>query len=96
MNASESTRNGESVRSLADATPGELIRVQLIVFEFARTSCWDLGIRQGEVLRCTEAGEAMVTVVRKDGGHLRVPTECARFVAIQAAEEAPVASVATL
>lgn len=96
MLATHSRRNGEAVRSLAEVTPGELIRVQLIVFEFARTSCWDLGIRQGEVLRCEDGGVTGMTVIRKDGSRLHVPRECARFVAVEAAEEAPLTAPATL
>lgn len=87
MIAPRHARNGGSVRSLADASPGDLVRVQLIVFEFARTSCWDLGIRRGEVLRCVGTGDDGVRVVRKDGSDLRVPAECARFVAISSADE---------
>lgn len=94
MTVLQSTRNGGSVRSLVQVSPGELIRVQLIVFEFARASCWGLGIRQGETLRCVAAGEDNVTVVRKDGSRLRVPAECARFVAVSATEEAPAGSEA--
>jgi hypothetical protein len=68
---------------LADAKPGDLVQVRLIVFELVRSRCWHLPLREGDTVRFVETGDEAVTVSRLDGTHLAVPSECARFIGVE-------------
>lgn len=68
---------------LADATPGDLVQVRLIVFELVRSRCWHLPLREGDTLRFVQSGDETVTVARLDGSQVDVPHECARFIGVQ-------------
>lgn len=71
-----------SPRCLSDAEPGDLVRVRLIVFELVRSRCWDLPLREGDMLQYIDGGGRDITVARLDGTRVLVPYECARFVGI--------------
>lgn len=70
-------------RSLSDASPGDVVRVRLIVFELVRSRCWDLPLREGDTLQLVDASDAGVVVSRLDGSRLVVPSECALFIGVE-------------
>lgn len=55
-------RTPPAIRSLADARPGERVGIRRIHFDEVRFRCAELGIREGETLRCLRhtAGEVVV------------------------------------
>ena len=76
-------RPTDSARSLADASPGDLVEVGVIAFDFVRAACWHLSIRSGETLQCVERRREGVLVARPDGARVRVPHDYARFIGIR-------------
>lgn len=70
-------------RCLSDSEPGDLLQVRLIVFELVRSRCWDLTLREGDLLRYIEDVEAGVAVSTLDGTRVTVPHECARFIGVR-------------
>ena len=69
-----------SSRSLADASPGDLVEVDVIAFDFVRTACWHLSIRPGETLQCLDRRPDSVLAARSNGVRVCVPHDCARFI----------------
>lgn len=75
--------DGQPPSTLADADPGDLIRVRLTLFEFVSHSCWGIDLQPGEVLQCLDQEDGQVLVARRDGSRLTIDADCARFVAVE-------------
>lgn len=69
-------------RTLASLLPGESGTVQSFLFGSLRSLCDDLGIRQGETVRC-RAGTAGVLILDTQDGHtVSVARDWARFIRV--------------
>lgn len=75
-------------RTLASLSPGDSGIIQSFVFGSLRTLCGDLGIRQGETVRC-RAGTGGVLILDTQDGHIvSVARDWARFIRLDAARAA--------
>lgn len=71
-----------SSRPLATLAPGEAGTVDAILFGALRALCSDIGIREGETVRC-RAGTAGVLIVDTQDGHtVSVARDWARFIRV--------------
>ncbi|HEX6134465.1 MAG TPA: FeoA domain-containing protein [Longimicrobiales bacterium] len=67
-------------RTLASLAPGESGTVSQIVFGALRALCDDLGIREGDAVRC-RAGTAGVLILDTEDGHtVSLARDWARFI----------------
>jgi len=66
--------------SLASVAPGERVRVTEIFFQIVRNRCWELGIRDGDVLECLETDDEAVLLRHPRRGVVSIERSCARFV----------------
>lgn len=74
--------------TLAMLSPGESARVEAIVFGALKTLCGDLGIREGESVKC-RAGTAGVLVLDTEDGHVvSLARDWARYIRIVPAARA--------
>jgi hypothetical protein len=71
-----------SSRSLADSSPGDLLKVRLIAFEFSSTPCWRIRLRAGDVIQCLDSDPEQTIVARANGEELTIPEGCARFITV--------------
>ena len=72
-------------RTLAMLRPGETATVGSILFGALRTLCGDLGIREGETIRC-RAGTAGVLILDTQDGHtVSLARDWARFIRLDIA-----------
>jgi hypothetical protein len=75
-------------RTLASLAPGDSGTVESFLFGSLRSLCNDLGIRQGETVRC-RAGTAGVLILDTQDGHIvSVARDWARFIRLDAARAA--------
>lgn len=72
-------------RTLADSSPGDLVRVELVRVGVTMPRCgWmDRHVRPGETLQCVDDGEAGLMLARSDGTRLMIPHDCARSVGVR-------------
>lgn len=72
------------VRSLAATCTGEAILIRRILFGTLRTYCADLGLREGDVLRC-RAGTASHLLLQTPAGRtITLERDWARFIQVSA------------
>jgi hypothetical protein len=78
--------------TLAMLGPGQSATVEAIVFAALRTMCGDLGIREGESVRC-RAGTAGVLVLDTEDGHVvSLARDWAHFIRVLPAALQPPAA----
>ena len=70
------------IRSLAFATPGELVKVEIILFDALRARCAELGIAAGDTLRCRSINHSLMTFETSRGRTVALEREWARFIQI--------------
>jgi hypothetical protein len=70
------------VRSLAVAAPGELVKVEIILFDALRARCAELGITAGDTLRCRSITHSLMTFETARGRTVALEREWARFIQI--------------
>jgi hypothetical protein len=71
--------------TLATLSPGQSATVHSIVFGALRTLCGDIGIREGERVRCRAGTAGVLVLDTEDGQVVTVDREWARFIRIHPA-----------
>jgi hypothetical protein len=76
-------------RTLATLSPGETARIASFDYDAVRGLCGDLGIREGELIRCRAGTGGMLVLDTADGRTLSLARDWARYirVALDAAAE---------
>lgn len=67
-------------RSLVDAGPGDVVKIDDIFFQIVRNRCWELGIDRGELFECRGVRDGCVVLEHEDHGRVRLEAHYARFV----------------
>jgi hypothetical protein len=90
----------EPVRSLASADAGESLHVRRILFGALRALCADLGVHEGDVVRCRAGTPSNILLETAKGRIVALERDWARFIqvsdAIPAPEPAPELSMSVL
>jgi len=71
-----------TIRSLAAAASGEAVEVKRILFGALRELCNDLGLREGDVVRCKAASPSHLLLETPAGRTVAIETDWARFIQI--------------
>lgn len=72
----------EPVRSLAAADAGEAIEIRRILFGALRVHCADLGVHEGEVVRCRACTPSELLLETSVGRVVALERDWARFIQI--------------
>ncbi len=80
----------EQVRSLAAADSGEAIEIRRILFGALRNLCADLGVHEGEVVRCRACTPSQLLLETRAGRVVSIARDWARFIQIAAHAEVTV------
>ncbi len=80
----------EPIRSLAAADTGEAIEIRRILFGALRNLCADLGVHEGEVVRCRACTPSQLLLETPAGRVVALERDWARFIQIAAAGQARV------
>ncbi len=80
----------EPVRSLAAADSGEAIEIRRILFGALRNLCADLGVHEGEVVRCRACTPSQLLLETRAGRVVSLARDWARFIQIAGHAEASV------
>ncbi len=75
----------EPIRSLAAADTGEAIEIRRILFGALRNLCADLGVHEGEVVRCRACTPSQLLLETPAGRVVALERDWARFIQIAAA-----------
>lgn len=68
-------------RSLTAVRPGEYAEIRAILFHEVRVACERAGVREGDVVLCSESGPSEI-VLRTGTGTVSLSMQAARFVAV--------------
>lgn len=79
----------EPVRSLAAARTGEHIEIRRILFGALRNLCADLGLHEGEVVRCRVCTTSQLLLETREGRVVALERDWARFIQIASTAAAP-------
>ncbi|HEY8484829.1 MAG TPA: FeoA domain-containing protein [Longimicrobiales bacterium] len=75
--------NPESqVRSLAATGPGESVEIRRILFGTLRALCADLGVREGDVVRCRAGTGSHIWLETPSGRTVAIERDWARFIQV--------------
>jgi hypothetical protein len=80
----------ERARCLAEVGPSETVRVERILFHLLKDLCYDLGLEEGDVLRCRRASRAFLVLETAAGRTIIMEMDWARFIEVSLANFAPV------
>ncbi len=80
----------EPIRSLAAADTGEAIEIRRILFGALRNLCADLGLHEGEVVRCRACTPSQLLLETPAGRVVALERDWARFIQIAAAGQSAV------
>ncbi len=69
-------------RSLAAVETGERIEIRRILFGALRTLCDDLGLHEGEVVRCRACTPSHVLMETTEGRTISLERDWARFIQV--------------
>jgi hypothetical protein len=72
----------EPIRSLAAADRGEMIEIRRILFGALRQLCADLGLHEGEVVRCRACTSSQFLLETQTGRVVALDRDWARFIEI--------------
>ncbi|HET9982084.1 MAG TPA: FeoA domain-containing protein [Longimicrobiales bacterium] len=75
----------EPVRSLAAADTGEAIQIRRILFGALRALCADLGLREGEIVRCRAGTPSQLMLETPTGRVVALERDWARFIQVSTA-----------
>ena len=70
------------VRSLATSAVGDLVQVELILFEGLRAHCAAIGIHEGDRLRCCSVTPATLVFETPSGSLVALEQKWARFIQV--------------
>ncbi len=79
----------EPIRSLAAADTGEAIEIRRILFGALRALCADLGVHEGEVVRCRACTPSQLLLETPAGRVVALERDWARFIQIARAGQSP-------
>jgi Fe2+ transport system protein FeoA len=68
--------------SLAAAQPGEQVEIRRILFGALRGLCSDLGIFEGQVVRCRAGQGSQLLLQTADGRNVALERDWARFIQV--------------
>jgi len=74
----------DPVRSLAAARTGEAVLIRRILFGALRALCRDLGVEEGDVVRCRAGSPSHVLLETSSGRTIPLERDWARFIQISA------------
>ena len=74
----------ESIRSMATADTGEAVEIRRILFGALRDLCTDLGLHEGEVVRCRACTPSQLLLETATGRVVALERDWARFIQIAA------------
>ncbi len=80
----------EPIRSLAAADTGEAIEIRRILFGALRNLCADLGLHEGEVVRCRACTPSQLLLETPAGRVVALERDWARFIQIAAAGQSAI------
>jgi hypothetical protein len=72
----------EPIRSLAAADRGELVEIRRILFGALRELCADLGLREGDLVRCRACTPSQFLLETQAGRVVALDRDWARFIQI--------------
>jgi hypothetical protein len=73
----------EGVRSLAATAVGEAVEIRSILFEAVRSLCYDLGVREGDIVRCRADGPSHLLLETPRGRTVSLDRDWARFIQVE-------------
>lgn len=85
---------GSRRRCLATAEPGDTVRIRRIHFEVVRDLCRELGIREGDELRCLRRTANQVVVEFPECHTVALEPQYAQFVEVYGSSDAELAEEA--
>ena len=71
------------VETLAAAKPGAPYRITDLVFSMVRDRCRELGLAEGDEIRCVENGRRSLCLERSDGRRVSLDRDYAWFVQVE-------------
>ena len=71
--------------SLASAAAGEPLRVQTILFDSLRHACRELGVHEGDLVRCRRGTGSQLVLETDAGRTVALQREWARFIQVSRA-----------
>jgi hypothetical protein len=80
----------DRARCLAEVGPSETVRVERILFHLLKDLCYDLGLEEGDVLRCRRASHAFLVLETAAGKTIIMEMDWARFIEVSPASVAPI------
>jgi Fe2+ transport system protein FeoA len=79
----------ETSRTLASLTPGESGRIQSFLYTSLRGLLSDLGIHEGEVVRCRAGTGGVLVLDTADGHSVSLARDWARFIEVVPDDSGP-------
>jgi len=79
------------IRSLAATASGEAVEIKRILFEALRELCADLGVREGDLVRCRAETPSQLLLETPAGRTVALARDWARFIQVASAGPAPAA-----
>ncbi|MBI4408358.1 MAG: hypothetical protein HY561_01540 [Gemmatimonadetes bacterium] len=76
------TPQAKRVRSLAAARSGETLEIRHILFDALRCLCSDLGVHEGQAVRCRAATPSHLLLETAEGRTVALETDWARFIQV--------------
>lgn len=70
------------IRSLASIRPGELLRIERILFDATRARCREAGLREGDLVLCSEATPGAIWLETMSAGEVVLERSVGRFVQV--------------
>jgi hypothetical protein len=83
MSASASAQVPDHGDALASAKPGASYRIKQLPLAIVRDRCRELGLEEGEVVRCADNRTWLLQLERTDGRMVGLERDYARFVAVE-------------
>jgi hypothetical protein len=68
--------------TLASVTSGDAVRIEHVLFGALRALCEDLGLREGDEVRCRAGTAGVIVVETASGGVIAVARDWARYISV--------------
>lgn len=69
-------------RCLADVGVSETVRVERILFHVLKDLCYDLGVEEGDVVRCRRSSRSFLVLENPAGRTIILEMDWARFIEV--------------
>jgi hypothetical protein len=83
-----------SARSLAATATGEAVEIRRILFDVLRILCADLGVREGDVVRCRADTPSHLLLETASGRTVTLERDWARFIQVSPPSSLPIRKAA--